>query len=588
MARRGELSRFWLPVGVMLLFACYVSVKLVRSHIEPEVNSIDYTFEKEVEGVRGSILDATGATLSKSIPIWDYHLDPVALTNRVVKTKGCPPRPPAAIVKTIAQALGLDFHDLLRKSHDVKKRYQPLGKSSDPDAHRTLADSSLVAGVVIEDCQVRQYLHHRLMSHVVGFVNREGTGSAGVELKYNRYLAGVPGQVRGMKDAHGRELYDKRINSIDPVPGANVQLTLDHNLQFIAEEKLREGVREFGAGAGWCIVMNARTGAVLAMASVPDFDPLFFNTASDAAKMNRAVAFNYEPGSVMKVITTAAAIDTGRFTPESRYNTNQYDDRYFRLPGDHGHVWEPTMTIRDGVVHSSNIVIGKLGVDLGQETLWNYQRAFGFGETTGVGLPGEEAGILPHWKRWDKIKWSRAPIGQGVSVTAIQLVSAYQAIANDGVRLRPYVVERIVEPNGNELYRHQVERIGRPIKASTARTMREVMLGVASSAGTARRAAIRGYSIAGKTGTAEKANPNGRGYLSGLFCATFCGIVPASDPEIVVLVTLDFDTRQKLHQGGNSAAPIWQKITRKTLRYLMIPPDRPEELENADLQDDDE
>ena len=502
----------------------------------------------------------------------------------VVRRRGEPPRPRAAIVKTIADALKLNYRQVLKMSENTKRRYQYLAKSADPEAHRILANSKVVAGVSIEDRQVRQYLHGRRLSHVIGSVNAEGVGSAGIELKYNRDLTGIPGKIRGMKDAHGHELYDKRITSIDPIPGADIYLTVDHNIQYEAESALAWGLKEFTAGSGWCVVLDAATGAVLAMASLPDFDPVRFGTTPDAAKLNRVTNYTYEPGSAMKVITAAAGIDTGLVSPQTTYNTRRDDPNYYRLPGDGSHVWEPRMTIADAVVHSSNIVIGKLGCDLGPKRLWTYMKAFGFGDKTGIELPGEEYGILPNWKRWDKVKWSRAPIGQGVSVTAIQLASAYQAIANDGLRMKPYLVDRIVEANGVESYRHDPQPAGRAVKAATARKMREVMLGVASKEGTARRAAIRGYSVAGKTGTAQKAL-HGR-YQDGLYRASFCGIVPASEPRLVILVTLDFDQRTKFHQGGNSSGPVFKRIAMASLRYLMIPPDRPEEL--LEFADEDE
>lgn len=213
-------------------------------------------------------------------------------------------------------------------------------------------------------------------------------------------------------------------------------------------------------------------------------------------------------------------------------------------------------------------------------------KRFGFGGKTGIELPGEQYGILPNPRKrmWDKASQSRAAIGQFVAVTPIQLISAYQSIANDGLRMKPYIVDRIAEPDGTVVFRHSPEPLGRTVSAKTARTMREVMLGVASPQGTARRAAIRGYSVAGKTGTAQKAL-NGR-YQDGLYRATFCGIVPASDPHLVVLVTLDFDQRTKFHQGGNSAGPVFKRVAMAALRYLMIQPDRPDEL--VEFSDEDE
>ena len=589
MPMRGENLRFWLPVVLLAALAVYSSQKLICSHVDPDVSAPDYYFTRKLPARRGGIYSSYGKTYPfvKSVPFWEYHLDPVALTNAVVKpSRKEPPRTKAAILKTISYALGLNYGRVKKMAENDRKRYQPLSLSSDPEAHRILADSKLVAGVSIEDKQVRQYLHGRHLAHVLGSVNADHVGSAGIEQRYDKTLTGTPGTVRGMKDARGRELYDKRIVSIDPVPGADVFLTIDHNIQFEAEDALKWGVGEYGAGSGWCIVMDSRSGAVLAMASLPDFEPLAFGHADDNARINRAIAFNYEPGSVMKVITAAAAVDCGFAGPGTVYRTNRDDPGYYRLPGDGSHVWDPTMTVKDAIVHSSNIVIGKLGYDLGPLRLWTYMKNFGFGAQTGIELPGEQYGILRNYKKWDKATWSRAAIGQGVSVTAIQLASAYQAIANDGVRMKPYIVDRIVSATGAETYRHVPVAAGRPIKAATAQTLRKMMLDVASPHGTARRAAIRGYSIAGKTGTAQKQLVGARGYAPGLYRASFCGMVPASDPRLVVLVSLDFEQKTLYHQGGNSSGPVFRRIAMAALRYLMIPPDKPEELE--EFEDDDE
>lgn len=591
MFRINETWRFWLPVIGLGLFGCYCSQKLIRAHFEADVAVPNYEFDRELPACRGAIYDATGKAcpLVRSVPLWEYHLDPVSLTNTVVRPKGERiPRTRQAICRQISTALGLDYHRVLSMSEKSGRRYQYLGQSSDPEAHRILADRRLVSGVVIEDRQVRQYFHARRLSHVIGAVNKEGVGSAGLELRYNRELTGIPGRIHGCRDARGAELYDKRIETVAPIPGADLHLTIDHNLQYEVETALAAGVEEFGAGSGWCIVLDVKTGAVLALASLPDFNPLVFGRTSDAAKVNRATNIVYEPGSVMKVITACAGIDSGIVTADTLYNTNRNDDRYYRLPGDGTHVWEPTMTVRDAIVHSSNIVIGKLGVDIGPERLYGYMKEFGFGRKTGVESPGEEPGLLPPWQRWDKVKWSRAPIGQGVAVTAIQIASAYQAIANDGVRMKPHLLERIARPDGTLLESFEPEAVARPISAETSRTIREMMLGVASKSGTARRAAIKGYSVAGKTGTAQKV-VDGR-YSDSLYRATFCGIVPSgvvkrneNDAEpvparVVILVTLDFEHKAKFHQGGNSSAPIFKRVATAAMRYYEVEPDRPDEL----------
>ena len=594
---RGENWRFWIPVVLLAALFLYSGQKLVRSHVDPEVTAPNYYFDAEVPARRGSIFSAYGSNypLVKSVPCWEYHFDPVALTNAVaagtVRRKGEPVRPKEAILKTIADALkaensAIDFARLKKMAENTGNRYQYLALSSDPDMHRTLADSSLVAGVAIRDRQVRQYLSGRSLSHVLGSLNAEMVGSAGIELKYNKLLSGTPGTVRGMRDAFRRELYDKRIISIDPKPGSDIYLTIEPNVQFWTENALKAGLREYGAASGWAIVMDAETAAIYAMASYPDFDPVSYGRTSDSQKINRAIAFNFEPGSVMKVITAAAAMDSNprRYGPETRFNTNRADPAYYKLPGDAGHKWEPTMTLKDAIVHSSNIVMGKVAYDLGPYTVHKYMQRFGFGEKTGVELPGEQFGILPnpHKRMWDKASWSRAGIGQFVAVTGIQLVSAYQAIANGGVRMKPYIVDHIVGPEGDETYKRGPETAGRVITAETARKLRQMMVDVASPAGTARRAAIRGYSIAGKTGTAQKQIPGGKGYLPGLYRASFCGIVPASDPKLVILTTLDFEQRTKFHQGGNSAGPVFKRIALAAIRYLGVQPDKPDELEGQE------
>ena len=591
MAMRGESVRFWFPVLVLSALAAYAGQKLVRSHVDPSVSAPNYVFDLEIAARRGSIYSAYGKgyPLVKSVPYWEYRLDPVALTNaveaRAVRRKREPPRPKNAILRTVSDALKLDYAKLKAMAENTKNRYQYLALSSDPDAHRIVADSALVAGIAIEDRQVRQYLHGRSLSHVLGSLNAEMVGSAGLELKYNKLLSGTPGTVRGMKDAHRHELYDKRIISIAPKPGADIYLTVEPNVQFEAENAVKWGLGEYGAASGWAIVMDAETGAVYAMVSMPDFDPADYGKATDACKMNRAVAFNYEPGSVMKVITAAAAMDSNpkKYGPLTRFNTNRQDPNYYKLPGDYGHVWEPTMTLTDAIVHSCNIVMGKVSYDLGPHTMFMYMQRFGFGEKTGIELPGEQYGILknPHKQMWDKASWSRAGIGQFVAVTAIQLASAYQAIANNGMRMKPYLVDRIVDGDGTEILKKKPEPAGRAVSAETARKLRQMMTGVATPSGTARRAAIRGYSIAGKTGTAQKAIPGGKGYYPGLYRASFCGIVPASDPKLVILATLDFEQRTKFHQGGNSAGPVFKRIALAAIRYLGVQPDKPEELEDG-------
>lgn len=589
--------RFWLPIGLLAVFAIHCSLTLFRAHVDPEVVSPKYAFTRELLAPRGSIYSAVApdCPFAKSVPCWEYSLDPLALTNGVVRPRGELPRTRAAIIRTISDVLGLDYAKVTAMANNNTKRRwrdQFLAESYDANTFNALSNSKLVRGVAIKEKQVRRYFYGRHLAHVLGSVNAENVGSAGLEQRYNRELTGIPGQIQGMRDGsqQRRELYDRRKISIDPIPGSDIYLTIHPSIQFNVDDTLKWGIREYGAGSGWALVMDARTGAILAMSSFPDFDPSAYGKLSkdDSAKINRTIAYNYEPGSVMKVITAAAAIDSNpnRYGPKTVFNTSRNDSRYYRLPGDGSHRWEPTMTLEHAIVHSSNIVIGKLAYDLGPNCLYDYFRRFGFGEKTGIELPGEETGLLadPKKRSWDLLTRSRVGIGQGVAVTAIQLASAYQAIANDGKRMKPYIIEKIVDAEGRETYSHEPVPAGRPISARTARILREMMLKVASKEGTARRAAIPGYTVAGKTGTAQK--KIGRAYSSDLYRATFCGILPASEPRVVILVTLDFERKTLYHQGGNSAGPVFRRMAKGVTRYLDIPPDKADEY--LDFEGEDE
>lgn len=598
--------RFWLPVLGLVSIAGYSSQKMVRTHLDLDVDTPRYDYEKPLYPVRGGIYDARGYPLVKATPTWEYRLDPVPMTGTVVRVKGEEPRTVPAMARTIARCLNLEWTNVLAMCKDTSRRYQYLGTSGNPRVHDILTDSRYVAGVIAKETYERHYFEGSRFAHVIGSVNAENDGSCGLEQKYNRDLRGLMGIERGKRDGRGRVLLDKQIELTPSVPGADLHLTVDHRVQREAEMALADGVREYGAASGWCVILDVKTGEVLALASYPTFDPTEFGRLPVKAdpicdpKLNRVMAFTYEPGSVMKVITAASAIDAGFIEPDSVYSTARYDDRYYKLPGDGSHKWEPTMTIKDAIVHSSNIVIGKLGYDFGPKRLYAYMTKFGFGQRTGIELPGEEVGILrnPNRKMWDKATWSRAAIGQAFSVTALQLASAYQAIANDGVRMAPRIVRKLVDANGVDILdpTTRIDPSGeRVITPAAARKVREMMLGVASPAGTARRAAIRGYSVAGKTGTAQKVK-DGK-YAPGLYRATFCGIVPSgvvkreptdaepAESRVVILVSLDFESNTRYHQGGNSAGPIFKRIALGAMRCLEVPPDRPNEVDDFDEDD---
>ena len=601
---KNEGVRFALPVVLLAAVGVRIAVKLVCLHcdlVDQKPQTPSYGFSRVTQGQRGTIFSAGGLAYAKTTTVWEYHLDALAARkDPAFPNRDMSSQRRMANIRLIAESLELPLAKVM-DAYATSSRYEKLAVNDRQSVHDLLTNpTNNLKELVIDEKQVRVYPQGRRLSHVLGFVSKDPSnpvGGAGLEQKYEKYLKGTPGQIRGKKDATGREQRASRDLDVDARPGCDIHLTIDHNVQFEVEKALREGIAKHRAAAAWAIVLQVKTGAVLAMASLPDYEPEFFNRSDAAVKNNRAISESYEPGSVMKTITACAVLNEGRHGPDSLISTLRNDPDYYRLPGDAGHKWEETMTVRDALVHSSNIVFGKLGYDLGPRMLWTYMSNFGLGRRTGIELPGEETGIIPNWKNWDKVKWSRAPIGQGVAVTAIQLAAAYAAIGNDGELLRPYLVDRIVQkPDGEVIYQHEKEVVGRPITPSVAQRVREMMTGVAKKGGTARRAAVAGYSVAGKTGTAQM--KEGRGYSSTNYNASFIGIVPATRPEIVILVTYQkpFYCRSRAtseaegvpvfnHQGGLCAAPTFSRIATVVLRYLEVEPDIPEEIPEEDEED---
>ena len=609
MAFVSEKNRFWAIAGVLLAVAACVGYRLVMVHlklVDINVRNPRYWFTREVRGLRGGIYSDTCGRqpFACSLPIWEYHVDPQSV-NLKLKHKDGTYHSREAEVQTVAKAMGMDVDKVRDIYWRVNSRYVPLGSTDKDDVHKIMSDKKKVTGVAIDERQVRRYPQGTMLSHVIGCTSlnhKTGNpiGERGLELQYEEYLKGKSGQIQGMRDARGREIRDRRVTDVDPTPGANLYLTIDHNVQYAVEKALYEGFTNCQAKAGWAIVLDVHKGSILAMATCPTFNPA---KSSDLANFrwneakkryeflhyNRCISENHEPGSVMKTITACAVLNEKMVGADTLVNTDRNEPDFYRLPGDGSHKWPQFMSVREALVHSSNIVYGKLGYRLGPRRLWEYFKAFGFGRKTGIDLPDEQKGIVPEWTKWGKADWSRAAIGQYLAVTPIQMAMAYGAVANGGKLMKPYVVDRVVAADGTVLFRNEPVVVGQPITSDTARRVREMMLGVARPGGTARRAAVKGYSIAGKTGTAQM--KEGKGYSKMNYNASFVGILPAMNPSIVILVTyqqpehcISYKYHEQTglplynHQGGVCAAPVFKRIATVVSRYLGIEPDKPEEL----------
>jgi cell division protein FtsI/penicillin-binding protein 2 len=395
---------------------------------------------------------------------------------------------------------------------------------------------------------------------VLGYAGVDNKGLSGLELELDGSLSGRPGEQVVVRDPFGRPI---NIQPVTPArPGKAVFLTIDHKIQANAEQVLADTVKKWGAKSATAIVLDPKTGAVLAMAEAPSYDANRFPTVAPKFQRNHAVSDFFEPGSVFKVVTIAGALSQHLVTPQTKFTlpySIQVADRRIHDAEQRG---TETMTVAQILQRSSNVgTVTIARTLLGESRLKKWIKQFGFGETTGIDFPGESPGLLPSY--WSGSTIGNVPIGQGISVTAIQLASVYAAIANKGVWVQPHLVDHL---QGEKPPAPRTRRI---LSASVDHTLLQMLKGVVSDNGTAAGAEITGYTVAGKTGTAQKPGPNG--YEAGKYVATFVGMVPANNPRLLVLVTVD-EPHGAIF-GGIVAAPAFAQIAGFDLQYLAVPPD---------------
>ena len=562
----------WALGAVLLGLGAYLAYLHLYDH--SKMTSRDY--QHTLLGMRGNIYDCNGMLypLVMSLPAYAFFLDPLSVNSKKGHT-------PQHISKCIVENLSLDEDEVLLKfgatlDNGRTNRYNKLGISLDEDVFKALTANTL-SGIRYDVIAVRNYPQERRMSHVLGFINKKGIASAGIEQQYDEYLKGKNGVIKGVEDATRREIYEKR-KLLDPsIAGNNIFLTLDHNIQHKVEHVLRSAVETNNAVAGWVIVQKIDTGAILAMASYPDFAPDKYTDVTKEQWRNKAISITYEPGSIMKAVTVAAALNERIVTSATKFDVGD-GVWYYRGKPLRDHV-TGIISLDTVIKKSSNIACAQMGVSLGEDRLVRYLQAFNFGATLDIDLPGEEKGILPRpskKKTWDPLKVTRMPIGQGIAVTGLQMVNAYSALANGGVMMRPYVVDRIVSAEGEVIKKVTPQVLGRPVRPEVARLVCEMLQGVTEREGTGWRAAVAGYSVGGKTGTAQKSGVGG--YSSTDYYASFIGVVPAKKPVFTVLVSIECPKPQ--HSGGYVAAPAFSKIAAATARYLEIEPDMiPEDMD---------
>ncbi|MCB1102614.1 MAG: penicillin-binding protein 2 [Kiritimatiellae bacterium] len=563
-------QRPWWRVGlVVLVFAGVwtgLGMRLAYLHLgenrdlHAKVASIR-SFEKDVSVARGKIYDREGNLLALDLRTRHVSVNPTAIQEKgvgrslAVRLGQILDIPPATIYAT-TQKPGRKQEYIAKFVHDDKvKAINELGFSE----------------VFYDEISTRYYPQESLMSHILGYVNYEGVGSAGIELKYNKSLRGVPGYRSTQVDGEGREILALRSLDIAPVEGDSIYLTLDQNIQYFTEAALDRAMATNRALGAWAIVQDVKTGEILAMASRPTFNPNQYNQYSDVERRNSTIGYVYEPGSIFKVASIAAILNERLFRPADVIDCENgawfYSGRVLR---DY-HAYD-RLTVADVLKKSSNIGTAKMALELGEDRLYRYLRGFGFGERTGIELPAEEAGILHGVPSWSSLSLTRVCIGYEVGVTALQMVNMISVFGNHGYRLKPHLIKRIVGSDGMVKYEAQPEVLSRPIRGDTARLMCKLLTRVTEPGGTGRRARFDGYTVAGKTGTAEKIIDGT--YSSKHYMASFLGLVPAEDPRIAIIVVVD---DPETRTGGVAATPVFREIAENTVKLLDIPP-IPEDL----------
>jgi len=505
-----------------------------------------------VSGKRGDIFDASNRKMAVSIDVVSVGVHPKKISD--VRTT----------LNALTDILHVDRRELSNNLYSTKP-FVWIKRQITPKESKMLADLNL-PGIILKPEYSRFYPNKFLGAQVVGFCGLDGRGIEGVEYFYNAELQGTEDRVKVLKDALGRRFESEKITVSDS-NGNNLILTIDGAIQYITEKALEEAVVGFSGKSGMAIVMNPRTGGILALAHYPSYNPNAFREYPKRELRSRALTDPFEPGSTMKIFSVAAAIESGICKPTTVFNC---ENGAFRVGTNVVHDTHSygMLTVQEIIKYSSNIGAIKVGQAVGAEILYKNLRNFGFGEKTGIDCAGETAGVLAPYTKWRKIDAGTIAFGQGISVSAMQLITATSAIANGGILIKPHLVHAVTDANGQIIKKIEPTPVRRVISSETARTVRQMMKEVITTGGTGMNAALEGYAVCGKTGTAQKTE-NGS-YARGKYVSSFIGFVPADHPEAVILVIVD--EPQKKYYGGTVAAPAFKRIAQETLGYLNVAP----------------
>lgn len=549
-------------ISTVLVFFCLVSIIVAGRAFQLQVlkreqlcKLAERQYKKNIPLVpkRGTIYTRGYEELAVTVEVDSIYAEPDSIET------------PKLAAKRLAPLLSLSRKEL-EDNLSSSKSFVWLARKANPSTIERVK-SLKIRGIGFVKENRRFYPNGELASHAVGFSGIDGTGLGGIELAHDAQIKGKTELVRAERDALGKRTLPMDFGFEDSLAGNSVVLTIDKTIQYTAEKELAEAVRKSGAKGGTAIVMDPKSGEVLAMANYPQFNPNDLSSTSQAALKNRAIVDTYEPGSTFKVFLLAAALEEGVVKPGDKFNCEKGS---MELAGKviHDTHKHGALTVREIMKFSSNIGSAKIAAKLGKERFYDYITSFGFGSPTGIELNGEGSGILRSMKTWSKLELANISFGQGVSVTPIQLTIAFSAIANGGYLMKPYLVKDILDRDGKVIKTNQPQIVKKVISGETASKVTEMLRDVVNEGGTGTEAALNGYDVAGKTGTAQKVS-GGRGYAENKHVASFIGFVPAESPELVALVAID--EPEGIQYGRIVAAPAFRAIAETSLRYLNSP-----------------
>jgi len=552
-SRRSLNTRLYLVFLFFVLFFLLLIIRLsyvqvVKSKKFSKLAGEQHKIFTEIAPLRGIIFDREVQKLAINAVSYSIFSTKQTVADEKIQAK-------------LADILELDQSVLSSKLNSDKSFVWLTRKISPEVSTRVRALNIPGIGQLREN--KRFYPNSSLASHVIGFTDIDNKGLEGIELFSNPYLSGIKGWRLAQRDAKRQEVICWGYKSILPTDGYNVVLTIDSVIQSIAERHLRRAASKYKASSATVIVMDPKTGEILALYNYPDYNLNAIGDYDSAVRKNLAITDIFEPGSSFKFVLAAAALEEGIVDAEDKIFCEKGE---YKTNGRILHDYKPygEISFKEVIEYSSNIGVAKVAEDLGPDLLYDYIRDFGFGTLTAVDLPGEVKGIIRPPSKWSRLSISSLPMGQEIAVTPIQLVCAISSIANDGVLLRPRIIKEIIRKDDKVIKSFPKYQVRRVVSEETADIVKDMLAGVVEN-GTGKKAKVSGHPTAGKTGTAQKPKPQG-GYYKNKYVASFVGFVPVQDPRLAILVVLNEPRPQ--YFGGTVCAPVFKKIATETLRYL--------------------